>query len=107
MESKKVVDAVELGLSHNNPTWTKDDYLLYYAYIVYRLNGWKYKAMAQLFKDGHEELMMKHPCNIDGLGALMDAIKIASPELYDKSKSIEWHGQQVERYLWPKKRKGN
>lgn len=102
----KPIDAIKLGLSHNNPTWTKDDYLLYYAFVVYRLNPWKLDAAIQLHKDGHDELAMKHPCNIDGTGVIMDAIKIAKPELYCAGKSIDWHGQQVEAYLWPKKRKG-
>lgn len=97
------IDPIPLGLARGVTGWTQGDYLLYYAYVVYKLNSWKFEAIAQLHKDGHDELMMKHPCGIDGLAALTDAIKIAKPELYNKDKSIGWHSEQVKDCLWPKK----
>ncbi len=80
------------------PEWTKDDYLLYYAYVVYKMNDWKYKAAAQLSRDGHTDLALKHPCDIDGDGAIRDAIKMVKPELADLP--FDERLEAVEKYLF-------
>ena len=78
--------------------WTKDDYLLYYAYVVHKLNSWKYKAAAQLVQDGHRELALKHPCNIDGEEALVNALKLVMPGLLHIPR--EEQIKQIEGYLF-------
>jgi len=92
--SKDAIADVDRG----RDKWEQEDYLLYYAYVVYRLNSWKCEAAAQLSKDGHRDLALKHPCNIDGMNAITDAIRMVKPELLELS--FDERLKAVEAYLF-------
>ena len=58
--------------------WTKDDWMLYFAYVIDRLNSWKFEAAAQLSKDGHRDLALKHPCEIQDDLIVRKAIELTA-----------------------------
>ena len=79
-------------------TEEKDNYLLYLAYVINKLNSWKYKVYAHI-DILPDDVWKSAPCNIDGMGVMMNALKMVKPEMYDPHKSIAWHEEAIEKYL--------
>ncbi len=73
--------------------------VLYFAYIIDKLDTWRNKAYQKLDEESRSELLKIWPCNIDTLAIYTEAIKRSKPEIYSKNKSLRQMFDEAEKYL--------
>ena len=93
---------MSIGRSGNLADISDADFMLYMAVIVRKLNSWKFTALPHLPRD----VLMKHPCGIDGFSIEMEAVRRTKPELLEGDRPLHDIFREVDKYLYGRRNKG-